>query len=73
MSTYDNYVVVIPATEAIQVANLLAALGMALEGLTLEVPEGDSYMFRITPQDIHAAWKAIHENLHENWLGVSST
>jgi hypothetical protein len=71
MIQQDYYVAVMPADEAIRVANLLANLGMILEGIELRIPEGDSYMLAVRPEDIHAAWKAVDTALHENWLGFT--
>ena len=69
MKIYDEYVVVMPADQAIQVANTLANLGLALEGTTLEIGEGGDPLFRVGPRDIHEAWRAISDALQENWLG----
>lgn len=72
MKTYDNYIAVMPADEAIFVVNLLANIGIALEGLTLTVNEApDDPLFSVTPQMIHRAWKAVDTALHDNWLGAS--
>jgi len=67
---YDEYVVVMPAHDAMKVANTLANLGLALEGLELRIPEGDDYLVAITPADIHTAWKAVNIALEQNWLGA---
>jgi hypothetical protein len=69
MKVYEDYVVVMPASQAMMVTNLLANLGLALEGLVLEIPEGDDYLVRIEPKNIHEAYKAVRTALEENWLG----
>lgn len=70
MRLYQNYIVVMPADQAIQVSNLLARLGTLLD-FTLELPEGDSFMFRVEPREIREAHTALLDALQHNWLGAN--
>jgi hypothetical protein len=65
---YDNYICVMPANDAIKVANLLANMGFLLD-FELTLRDGDGVLCHITPEKIREAWKAVDTALHENWLG----
>lgn len=63
---YEDYVVVMPAKEAIQVANLLARYGMMFQGVSLLVEDD---LFSIRPEENREAHKAMLVALNDNWLG----
>ena len=62
---------VLTADEAMFIANLLARYGMLID-FTLELPEDDSYMFRIEPRECREAHQILLDALEERWLGHSA-
>lgn len=68
---YDHYITVLTIEEGMRIANLIASLGIALEGLTLVVPEGDDEMFRIEPRQLREAHRIMMDALENRWLGTN--